>query len=303
MVHFTAPEPANWVIKPGQASVILALEGSQLAQYRAQSLLHHPLIISVPAGAGRQTVDLLDRLRRSDELGATGVSVVSADPRYAEIELDQIERFTVPVKPLLPGVVPEGEVVLDVPEVTVAMPSQLRQRLGQRLVVEAPVERSELDRMQPGVQQAHDVKLRLPESLGPLESVWITPSRAKVTFTIRSRTRETTLDSVRVQLAGPPEDREQYVVEIDPKQIRNVTVSADADLIRRIEANEVPVVAVLHVGSREKEARIESKRISYFIALVPEANGGTRGVPVTGKVGDSNELPAIKLRIVIRGEE
>jgi hypothetical protein len=63
------------------------------------------------------------------------------------------------------------------------------------------------------------------------------------------------------------------------------------------------VVAVVHVGSREKEARIDSKRVTYFLALVPEPGGGTRGQQVTGKVGDSNEMPLIKLKITKRGEQ
>jgi hypothetical protein len=103
-----------------------------------------------------------------------------------------------------------------------------------------------------------------------------------------------------VQLAGPPEDRDIYTVEIDPKQLRDVTVSADSDLIRRIESGEVPVVAFLHLSSREKEMQIESKRVSYFMALVSDP-AGTRFVPVTVKA-PANELPVIKLKIARRGQ-
>jgi hypothetical protein len=70
--------------------------------------------------------------------------------------------------------------------------------------------------------------------------------------------------------------------------------------VRRIQNNEVPVIAMLHLSSREKETRIESKRISGFIALVPEPNGATRIQQVTGKAGDTTELPAIKLKIALR---
>jgi hypothetical protein len=262
--------------------------------------LRQPVVITVSATQGRQTVDLADRVTRHDDLLATDATVVSVEPPNAEIVLDRVERFAVPVKPALPGVSTEGEVVIEPREVTIAMPSALRQRLGAAFAVEAALERSELDRLQPGVPITQDVKLRLPESLGPVTDVSITPSRVKMTFTIRTRLRDAKVSTVRVHLSGPPEDRETYIVETDPKQIPDVTITADADLIRRIEANEVPVVAVLHLGSREKETRIESKRITCFLALVPEPNGGTRGVQVAGKVNDSTELPLIKLNIRLR---
>lgn len=303
-VQFTVPEPANWVITPPPPqAATLTIEGSTFALQKAEALLRGPLEISVSPTPGRQTIDILERLQRHDLLRETGVTVVSAEPTQVEIELDRIERSTVRIKPSLPGVTTEGEIVIDPPEVIVAMPSQLRQSYPQGVTVEAFVDRAELDRLQPGIPHTLEVKLRIPELIGLVGSnnnVTITPSRAMMTFTIRSRTRETLLESVRVQVAGPPEDRNAYTVEIEPKQLRNVTIIADADLIRRIENNEVPVFAMLHLSSREKEARIESKRVTYFIAMVPEASG-TRGVQVEARVDGVAEMPLVRLNITRTG--
>lgn len=300
LVQVTVPDPENWLLTPAQRSATIVLEGSQLALQKATARLRQPLVINVSATPGRQVVDLLERVRRHDELLATGATVVSITPPDMEITLDRVERFAAPVKPMLPGVSTEGEIVVEPREVMVAMPSQLRQRLGPNFAVEAALERAELDRVQPGAPTTLDVKLRLPEGVGSPSEVVLTPSRVKMTFAIRSRTREVRVSTVRVQLSGPPEDRETYLVEMDPRQLPDVTITADADLVRRIEANEVPVVALLHIGSREKEARIESKRITCYLALVPEPNGGTRGVQVSGRIGDSTEMPLIRLNITPR---
>jgi hypothetical protein len=298
-VHFTVPDPENWVIRPEQQSIVIVIEGSQLALRRAQELLTEPLVISVPGKVGRQTIILPERVRQHDELRATGVSIITVDPQQMSIELDQIERFAVPVKPNLPGVQTEGEIVVDPPEVMIAVPNQLRSRFGEGFAVEALIERAELDRMQPGVPHTQEVRVRLPDG-SAANDVRVTPGRVKMTFTIRSRTRDIQLGTVRVQVTGPPEDAELYTVEIEPRQLNNVTITADSDLVRRIQNNEVPVIAMLHLGSREKEAGLESKRISGFVALVPDAGGGTRIQQVTGKVGETTELPAIRLKITKR---
>ena len=301
-IHFTVPDPENWVIRPEQQSVVLVIEGSQLALRRAQELLSDPLEISVAATAGRQTINIPERVRQHDELRATHISIISVDPQQAAIELDHIERFSVPVKANLPGVQTEGEIVVDPAEVTIAVPSTLRSRFGEGFTVEAVIERAELDRLQPGVPHTLEVRVRLPEGLSSAD-VRVAPPRVKLTFTIRSRTRSVMLDTVRVQVAGPPEDAELYSIEIDPRQLNNVTITADSDLVRRIENNEVPVIAMVHIGSREKEMSIESKRISGFVALVPEPGGGTRLQHVAGKVGEAIELPVIKLKVTKRSTE
>jgi hypothetical protein len=208
------------------------------------------------------------------------------------------------VKPVLPGITTEGEVTLEPPDVIVAMPSQMRQRFPQGLpgAVEAALERFDLEQLEPGVSHTREVKLRLPAELGVINDVTLTPSRVKVSFTVRSRIRDTRLQNVRVQIAGPADDQDLYVVEIDPDQLQNVTVSADADLIRRIEANEVPVVAVLHLSPLEMQSKIASKRISYFVALVPQPDGTVRGEQVNAKVDHATEPPAVNLTISERGE-
>jgi hypothetical protein len=300
-VQFVVPEQESWIIEPQQQPAILVVEGSKLSLQKAETLLRRsPLRVNVSPTVGRQSLDLADRMRAQDDLRETGVTVVSAEPPAMDITLDKIESVSAAVKPVLPGVTAEGEIVIEPREIVIRMPNRVRQRLPQGISVEAFIDRFELDQLEPGVRHTRDVKVRLPPDLAANQDVTVSPSSVSMSFTIRSRTREAKLENIRVQLAGPPEDCEIYSMEIEPKQLRGVTISADADLIRRIEANEVPVIAFLHVSSREKEAKIESKRISYFMALVTEAGGGTRYIPVNFK-GTAAEMPVISLKITPRG--
>lgn len=303
-VQFVVPEPSDWDVEPKERPLIsLIVEGTQIAVQSAEGLLRRPLKLNLPPVPGRLSIDTLERLRQHEELAGTGVTVVSVEPATLEVDLQRIEERPARIKAVLPGVTTEGEVMAQPVEVQVAMPERYWHNV-QNLHVEAYVDRSELDRREPGVKHTiESVPLRVPESVAPAGEVSISPPTARLTFTIRSRTREVRLDSVRVQLASPPEDRELYVVEVEPKQLENVTITADADLVRRIESRDesdrATVVAVVHLGSREQEQGIESKRVSYFLALVPD-RGTVRGEVVKARVGESTEPPLIKLRITRR---
>ena len=119
------------------------------------------------------------------------------------------------------------------------------------------------------------------------------PPEVAVTFNIRSQIRKHTLETpVRVQLAGPPEDS-AYRVAFEPKQFRDVTVSAPDEVIDKIESGEAVVVAVVHLKSSEKESRIERKPVTCFLALFDD-----EAVPVDAEVGDTGEpRPVITVTI------
>ena len=76
----------------------------------------------------------------------------------------------------------------------------------------------------------------------------------------------TNLNSVRVQTAGPPEDTE-YVIAFEPKQLRDVVVSAPVDVIEKIESGDAVVIAIVHLKSTEKEARAGELRIGVAPGL------------------------------------
>jgi hypothetical protein len=299
-VRFTTTNAKDWRIAPSETALQVSVEGPAVAVQEIERLLRRPVDISITAAAGRQSIDLVSELRELEAIRQTGATIVATDPPAIDVDVDQVDRIMAPVKANLPGVTTDGEVVVQPREVSVALPHSLRQQLRADFYVEAFLDRSQLDGLVPGEPQVKEARLRLPESaaIADAEQIRISPSVATVRFTIRSRVRETRVDSVRVQVAGPVEDRDAYHIEVDPKVLRGVTLLADADLSRQIEAGEVPVIAFVHLSSREKEAMIESKAVSWFEALAPLVEGGTRFERL--RVPPGAVMPEIKLKITPR---
>lgn len=296
-LNFVVPDQNDWIVSPAQRTVRLELEGSKLALDQAERVLRQPLAVEFTPTIGTKLIDVLGSIRMDEDLEATGVKVLSADPSVVEIDADEIVRVPARVRPTLPGVQTVGEVEVRPAEVTVALPSRLRERWLGSITVEAFVERGRLDQLEPGRPHEIDVGVRPADGLPANAGLSIEPATVQLSFTMRSRIRETQLDNVRVQLAGPPEDYREFIVEVQDPILRNVTIRAEGDLIRRIESEEVTVVALLHLSNREKEQRIGSKPISYFLALVPRPDGSTRGVLVEGQIGDEPSPPPIRLNI------
>ena len=297
-VQFVADRGAGeFAFNPADVTPSLNVEGTKLSVQRLTDLLRRPIRITVPVNAARLTIDLADQLRMHEDVMATGATIVSADPATVDLSLDQIERVTAAVKPVLPGVTPEGEIVIQPKQVSVSLPQSVRRNLREDLSVEAFVDRSVLDGLVPGEPTTLDASLRFPETLAVGPEARITPPKVKITFTIRSRIRETTVDSVRVQVLHASEDR-AFDVEVDPKVLRGVTVLADSDLSRQIESGDVPVVAVVHLRSSEKEALIDRKPVSYFEAQIQDADGTWRYVQLGVKLG--TPMSVINLRITNR---
>lgn len=296
-VEFAVPDPEDWRLEPQHRSPMLTVQGSRLALDRTQELARRPIRVEVSPLPGTKTIDLLSAVREHPEIEATGVQVLSADPASIELRIDEIIRVPARVRTYFPRVQTVGDINVEPEEVTVAMPRGLRQQFPTELIVEPTVDPQRLDRLEPEVPHTIEAPLRLADGLAMGDRVTIEPPRAQLSFALRSRIREMTLDSVRVQLAGPPEDHHDYIVEVEDAVLRDVTIRADSNLIDRIEAREALVVAVLHVSSREKEQRIQSKPVSYFLAMHTDATGAIHSRIIDAEVDGSTDAPEIRLRI------
>ncbi len=305
-VYFAPSKPAEWVLRPrnlpetGYLTVTVELEGSRFSLQRARELDRIRLIqdIELPSDSGSHQVNLVDALMKHELLLGTGVRVHSAKPKSIELTIDKLVTVTASIRPVLPQLETEGPIEVKPTEAEVTLPSRLRESLGNDLVVEARVSQARLDELEPGEERKLLAGLHLPATTGDFGPVTIKPNSATITLTVRSRIRETTLPTVRVQFFGPPEDQLEYIIEIDEqdKQLRDVTIRADAALISQIERRDVKVVALLHLTTSDKDQRIESKPISCFMA-VPDV--GTATI-VQAEVAGSAPLPIIHFRVIER---
>ena len=291
-------DPADWIIEPKTLSVAIEAEGSARAIRNAeQAVKGRKLSHAIAADVGRLPVDVTQVLRDHPEVQATGITIISTDPNTRELDVDEIVASPATVLPL-PGVEAD-DVVVEPPQVTVRMPSRSRPLYVSDLTVEPVVQPARLERLAPGARHTlENVELRLSAGLPAGGRVTIDPPRVKIMFTIRSRIREMPLDyPVRVLIAGPHEDHE--FVELEPKQLRDVTVTVSDELGRKIESGEAVVFAVLHLKSREREERITSKPITYFIAILPDDTSQF----VQATVAGSPDPPIIGLTITDRPPE
>jgi hypothetical protein len=305
LVFEPAPQTEQTVTSGGIDKVTVEMEGSRLALQRAAELADRQQIILTTGNElpmeGQHRLDFVELLESHKALTNTGVRILSTDPASVQIDIDRLVPVTVEIKAVTPGVEPEN-LTIDPPQAVVKLPSRLRDRAGENLSVEVHIPQTRLDRLEPGVMNTvENLKLRLAGPLGNAQPVRIEPPRATVTFTVRSRIMQTTLPTVRVQIAGPPEDNHEYAVEIENNTLTDVTVKADRELISQIVRGDAVVVALVHLSHQEKELGVESKPVTCFMALPRDAGVSVAPTLVEAEVNGSNQLPLIRLQITELG--
>ena len=292
---------ANQVVTPSELTVHVKMEGSNPALERALQVAQTPVSLTVgnelPSQTGVQRVKLLEVLDRNEAITGTGVSLLSVDPVDLDIEIDRLVTATLPIEPVLPGVELDGTVTVDPPQVQVRLPRRLRDHAGGDLRVHATVLGQRLDRLKPGVLNTITATLELPPRFAGDPTVVLDRRFAEIKFTVKSRIKETTLPTVRVQIAGPPEDHDEYLIEIENPTLANVTIKADIELISRIERNQAVVVAIVHLSQREKERGIEEKPVTCFMALPRDDNAPFQAAIVSAEIDGDAQAPVIRLNI------
>ncbi len=292
---------ADQVVTPSELIVHVKMEGSSLALERALHAAQEPITLTVgnelPSQIGVQRVKLLEVLDRNEAITGTGVSLISVDPIDLDIEIDSLVTATLPIEPVLPGIELDGPVTVDPPQVQVRLPRRLRDHAGDDLRVKASVLGQRLDRLKPGVLNTITAALELPPRLAGNPTVTLGRSFAEIKFTVKSRIKEITLPTVRVQIAGPPEDHEEYLIEIANPTLANVTIKADIELISQIERNQAVVVAIVHLSQREKERGIEEKPVTCFMALPRGDNAPFQAAIVSAEIDGAVQPPVIRLKI------
>ena len=250
-VQFTTQMPTEHVVQPNEMTLAVEIEGSRSA-LRSAAAMGLPIVLTLDAGLGDHPADLARLLNDHADLRDARISVISTDPPTQDLTIYKLTASTARVEePDLGRLQIDGAVVIDPPQVTVHLPQRLQRRLGTDLTVKALLDPAQLDDLNPGEPARLTARLQLPESLGSQRSVSITPTAVTVSFTARSNIRETTLPTVPVHISGPWKDHDEYVVEVTEADqfLENVTVTADAALIDRIEAGDVKVFAFVHISS------------------------------------------------------
>lgn len=296
---FNVPDDGAWIIVPDNHPFNMVIEGSRQSIQNVEILARNGFRIDIAPNVGTQSIDIVEALNNLPIFKRTGALLISIDSPNARPMVDRLVQMTPIIVPNLPGVqTVESQATIEPSTVTLTLPSRLQARYTD-IRVQAFVEQEQSATLPEGVLQQLDVNLRLlPEALAANPHVHLVPAKARMSFTIRSQTRELKLDSdVIVQLATPPDDQDDFIVEFDTNSLRDVMVIADADLIRQIESGAATVIAFVHLSSSEKEriARGEgtaTKEVSFFHAVVED-----QWFDISVRVAGSDQMPDILLRV------
>lgn len=290
----------TWIIEPKIHAFSMVVEGSRLSIQNVEALAKNGFYFQLQPSMDNPQVDIEEAVRSNQDFQSTGAILVSVDKPSVSPKIDELIGLQVHVEPNLPGVqTVEARPSIDPPVVTIYLPKRLQKQFSD-LRIEAFVSQERSSLLPEGVMQNLDVKLRiLPETVASNDHVQLSQPSVRMSFTILSQTRELLLDfPVNIQLQGPWQDQKDFDVDIVTDSIRDVTIIADADLIRRIESGEANVVAVIQLKSIEKERfaneqDVVSKPISFFLAMI----GDEVFHQVEARVGSSDEMPMIRLKV------
>lgn len=301
-VRFMSVEPDRIQVEPVESiPVEISLSGSrreigELADRLSGKTLDLRIgRDGVPGTVGEHSVDLVQALRQSEAVGPGAGAIADSKPASAALIITETEVLLATIAPVLPGAQLLGDAVAEPATARVIVPRSLAAAFGSTPRIEAFVPTDRTASLQPGRGHTLDVALRVPEVLqSQRRLIRIEPERTRVTFTLVSNSSVATLRLVPVQIAGPPADLEQYLVDVDAEDafLRDVELSGPTDAIRAIESGSTPVFAFVHLSADDLAKRPDRGRIALW--NLPQ------GVTVT-RIGTSTDVrPFVRLTITPR---
>ncbi|MDZ4830690.1 MAG: hypothetical protein SGJ09_10900 [Phycisphaerae bacterium] len=249
----------------------------------------------VPGTPGTHAIDLAAALSRTEEFDSTGAAVVASTPATTPLEIVETETIESSIVPLLPGVQLVGDAIVEPETVRVTLPRALVPALGAEPHVQAFLPSTQTNMLQSGRRHGVDVTLRVPEALeAQSRLVRIVPDKARVSFTLLSRSSTSVLRLVPVQIAGPPDDLSEFSVDINPADafLRDVEVTGPSEIIRALEDGRAKAFAIVHLSADDLALRVTRKRVDLW--MLPT------GVAV-GRIGESSDTePLIRMTVTQR---
>ncbi len=271
-LHFKAPEGSTSTIAPDSKPVRLTFKGPRASLDTVEELCAQGVVVAVAADDGDFTINVTSRMNANDLIRISGAVVITADPSSLTLNIQTLVSVDAAVEPVLPSVTVSGDVTVDPSTVTLQIPKSIRSELPEVISVSAVLSEQVLEQLQPGVVHTRSASIRLPELLVD-KGVIVKPNRVSLSFKIQSKTDKTVLPQVRVLIAGPAEDYAAFKVTLPVKIIPNVSIEADKSLIASITSGDITVFAIVRLASRDMEQRIESKRVTTFLAMLKDGTG------------------------------
>ncbi|MEE2906294.1 MAG: hypothetical protein VX527_00530 [Planctomycetota bacterium] len=293
-IEFMPPGQGQFLVAPQRINVELGFEGPPEALQRMTRRLRDVIQFPISGQGGLQQIDDLGgAIMDLDSIRETGASIISADPNYTDVQVEELVTLTATVRALLPP----GSTVENVQvnqDVEVTLLATEANRLPKPLIVDAEVDRAIVEQLVPGLHTLEET-VRLPRDLGTFDSATFNPPKVEVTFRLVSRVKTIPVERVRIQVNSAPEDFGEYLVKLPEQFLHDVQVEANADIVAQLEQDECQVFAVVYLSTNDKERRLESKPVAYFTVLCRDGTGEVVNATVAGEAH-----PEVKLEITSR---
>ena len=222
--------------------------------------------LGVPSTPGEHEIDLVTLGQSFIDANEIPVTVLAADPQTVRISIESLQRRRIPVVVELPDGVQTTDAVDVAPgEVELLLPASLADLPG--LSVTARVADADVADLPSGRRHELEVSLVLPDRLtGQSDAIRMTPRKARVGLDLVSTDASIVVQSIPVQVSGPPADLDRHVVTIDPASVflRDVTLRGPKAAIDDIAGGRANVIAFIHLTSDDLANRLEETRISMW---------------------------------------
>lgn len=270
----TSTRVARWGDGRGAENVAITLEGPRseieiaAARLRREGVV---LAVGAPGGpgasAGEYQLNLGDAVSASAADHLRSASVIHSEPESRTVVVDEVATLeSVPVVFDASSLDLAEPPLIEPATVDISGPASVLTGFGPSPVVTARIEQSVLGALRPGATQRVEAQLAVT-GLRPADRTLVTllPGRVSVRLAVRSRVSTIKVASAPVQVLGLPSDFAQWRVTAVKQFVDGLSVTGPSDLVQRIEAQELSIVAVVRLTSDELLRGVTAKQATYAL--------------------------------------
>jgi len=252
-----------------------------------------PGMAGVPSTPGRQgTVDLREALSSIPELRGLGSAVAEVDPRTVTVQVIRLAKRELPVRADVgTAVVLDGEPTCTPSTVTLRLSESELSRIPEGAFATAVISDQDLRKLRADEPQIVTASVRLPRECEGIDPIFTSPEQVAVTLRLKHTVDTLSIPTVPVWFSLPPsEDAGKWVVELEDKFIKDVTLSGPSEQLERVRSGKWAVKATIEISSDDLAKGVRSKQ-AMFAELPPGVSAATGDRVVRLKISKRTGAP------------
>ena len=259
-VTFVAPAGQQLLIEPKRQFINATVRcaSSQLEQVKD---LFNDITVEVNDATRQSDQNLVRMLSTHEKVVKMGVTVDSAEPETLALKVERLEQRSMRIELVTPADLElAGPATFDRESADVVLPATYASQL-EDFKLQARLDANALSGVVPGVPQDREVAVALPPAMASWPHVAFKPNKVMVTFTVKKKEEDFTINLIPVRLDIAPNLIRQYLVEVDTDSLslRDVKIKGPSDVIGRIREGKVKLEGFLRLEPEDLEKKIESK--------------------------------------------